>query len=80
LFSTCLTLLNEMLNEHSAHIGGDLHVERLFLFCLVWAFGGLLEGNALKTFSDLLKTLSSAYVSDLGYYLVKSFSSEFRRI
>ena len=60
LFNTCLTLLSEMLNEHQQHIGGDLHVERLFLFCLVWAYGGLLEGNAAKSFSDLLKTLSSA--------------------
>ncbi|CAK8694917.1 unnamed protein product [Clavelina lepadiformis] len=78
LFNTCLTLLSEMLNEHQQHIGGDLHVERLFLFCLVWAYGGLLEGNAAKSFSDLLKTLSSALpdydheISVFDYYVDES--------
>nr|CAB3238692.1 dynein heavy chain 8, axonemal-like [Phallusia mammillata] len=78
LFSTCLTLLGEMLNEHQQHIGGDLHIERLFLFCLVWAYGGLLEGTAVKGFSDLLKTLSSALpdydheISVFDYYVDES--------
>ncbi|XP_077973667.1 uncharacterized protein LOC120348568 isoform X2 [Styela clava] len=78
LLTTCLTLLGEMLNEHQQHIGGDLHIERLYLFCLVWAFGGLLEGNTVKTFSDLLRTLSSALpdydhdISVFDYYVDES--------
>ncbi|KAL5009692.1 hypothetical protein ScPMuIL_011997 [Solemya velum] len=63
LFSTCLGLLSAMLADN-IEIGGELHIERLFLFCLIWTFGGLLDGVDRRGFSDLLKTLSSALPDD----------------
>ncbi|XP_071801693.1 uncharacterized protein [Asterias amurensis] len=77
LFKMCLGLLTAMLNEH-VEIGGELHIERLFLFCLIWSFGGLLEGNDRKNFSDLLRTLTSALpdydhdISVFDYYVDES--------
>ncbi|XP_030850579.1 dynein heavy chain 8, axonemal isoform X3 [Strongylocentrotus purpuratus] len=76
-FKTCLGLLESMLNEH-IEIGGELHIERLFLFCLIWTFGGLLEGSDRKGFSDLLRTLTSALpdydhdISVFDYYVDES--------
>ncbi|XP_022081686.1 dynein gamma chain, flagellar outer arm-like [Acanthaster planci] len=77
LFKMCLGLLTAMLNEH-VEIGGELHIERLFLFCLIWSFGGLLEGSDRKNFSDLLRTLTSALpdydhdISVFDYYVDES--------
>jgi dynein heavy chain len=51
LFISLLSLLSAMLNES---IGGEIHIERLFLYCLIWTFGGVLEQNDQKGFSDLL--------------------------
>jgi len=61
MFKTCLGLLAAMLADN-IEIGGELHIERLYLFCLIWTFGGLLDASDRKAFSDLLKTLSTAYV------------------
>ncbi|XP_064629693.1 uncharacterized protein LOC135488785 isoform X2 [Lineus longissimus] len=63
MFQTCINLLSAMLADNK-QIGGELHIERLYLFCLIWAFGGLLEDSDRKAFSDLLKTLSSALPDD----------------
>ncbi|XP_071504103.1 dynein axonemal heavy chain 5-like [Diadema antillarum] len=76
-FKACLGLLESMLNEH-IEIGGELHIERLFLFCLIWTFGGLLEGSDRKNFSDLLRTLTSSLpdydhdISVFDYYVDES--------
>lgn len=59
LLRTCLALLAAMLADN-IEVAGELHVERLYLFCLMWTFGGLLDANDRKAFSDLLKTLSTA--------------------
>ncbi|XP_033113255.1 dynein heavy chain 5, axonemal-like isoform X2 [Anneissia japonica] len=75
MFQMCLGLLTAMLNEINVSIGGELHIERLFLFCLIWSFGSLLEGNDRKNFSDLLRTLTSALpdydheISVFDYYV-----------
>lgn len=60
LFKSCLNVLSAML-EDNHEIGGDVHIERLFLFCLMWTFGGLLGPVDQKRFSDVLTTLSNAY-------------------
>ena len=59
LFQTCLALLSAMLADN-IEIGGELHIERLYLFCLMWTFGGLLDEKERKGFNDLLRTLSTA--------------------
>jgi len=46
----------------NVEIGGEAHIERLYLFCLMWTFGGLLDKADRKGFSDLLKSLSTALV------------------
>lgn len=62
LFSSCLSLLTALLQEHT-DLGGDLHVERLFIFSLIWTFGGLLTREIdQKNFSQLLLAVSTAYV------------------
>ncbi|XP_053397319.1 dynein axonemal heavy chain 5-like isoform X6 [Mercenaria mercenaria] len=63
MFKTCLGLLAAMLADN-IEIGGELHIERLYLFCLIWTFGGLLDASDRKSFSDLLKTLSTALPDD----------------
>ncbi|WAR07684.1 DYHG-like protein [Mya arenaria] len=63
MFKTCLGLLAAMLADN-IEIGGELHIERLYLFCLIWTFGGLLDAHDRKVFSDLLKTLSTALPDD----------------
>ncbi len=59
MFETCLQLLTTMLDEN-VEVGGDLHIERLFLFCLMWTFAGLLNEAHVKGFDKLLATLSTA--------------------
>ncbi|CAH1799095.1 unnamed protein product [Owenia fusiformis] len=63
MFKTCIDLLSAMLSDN-VEIGGEMHIERLYLFCLIWSFGGLLEEKDIKGFSDLLKTLSTALPDD----------------
>lgn len=63
MFRTCLGLLSAMLADN-IEIGGELHIERLYLFCLIWTFGGLLDATDRKGFSDVLKTLSTALPDD----------------
>ncbi len=48
--------------DDNIELGGELHIERLYLFCLMWTFGGLLEDKEKKSFNDLLATLSTALV------------------
>ncbi|XP_071818739.1 dynein axonemal heavy chain 5-like isoform X4 [Apostichopus japonicus] len=77
MFKMCIGLLEAMLNEHIS-IGGELHIERLYLFCLIWSFGGLLQGTDRKNFSELLRTLTSALpdydheISVYDYYVDES--------
>ena len=59
MFQMCIKLLTAMLMEN-VEIGGELHIERLYLFCLMWSFGGLLDEKDIKGFNDLLGTLSTA--------------------
>ncbi|XP_025098007.1 LOW QUALITY PROTEIN: dynein gamma chain, flagellar outer arm-like [Pomacea canaliculata] len=63
MFRTCLGLLSAMLADN-IEIGGELHIERLYLFCLIWTYGGLLDAADRKAFSDLLTTLSTALPDD----------------
>ncbi len=58
-FQMTLGILSAMLSENK-EIGGEVHIERLYLFCLIWSFGGFLSDAETKQFSDLLKTLSAA--------------------
>ncbi|XP_066569884.1 dynein axonemal heavy chain 8 [Amia ocellicauda] len=59
LFQTTTSLLQAMLNDKAQSLGGPLHIERLFLFCLIWIAGGLIKGPEKKKFSDILKTHTS---------------------
>jgi len=59
MFQTCLNLLSAMLKDN-IEIGGELHIERLYLFCLMWSYGGLLNTKEQKGFNELLATLSTA--------------------
>lgn len=61
LFTSCLRMLSSMLADNVEN-GGEIHIERLFLFCLLWTVGGLLDASSQKGFSDLLMKLSPAYV------------------
>eukprot|EP00794_Sanderia_malayensis_P000407 gene407-1042_t len=78
LFSSCLTLLSALLQEHT-DLGGDLHTERLFVFSLIWTFGGLLTREQDKnSFSQLLLSVSTAlpdydhHISVFDYYVDES--------
>jgi dynein heavy chain len=59
MFKTCVNMLSAMLADN-IEMGGELHIERLYLFCLMWSFGGLLDEKDTKGFNDLLGTLSTA--------------------
>ena len=59
MFKMCLNLLSAMLRDN-VEIGGELHIERLYLFCLMWSFGGLLDEKDRKGFNDMLSQLSTA--------------------
>lgn len=63
LFLSCLNLLGAVLSEN-ANISGEMHIERLFLYCLIWTFGGVLEESDQKGFSDLLYRLVTALPDD----------------
>lgn len=63
LFKSCLNLLNSMLTENT-NIAGEMHIERLYLFCLIWTFGGVLEQSDQRGFSDLLYRQVSALPDD----------------
>lgn len=63
LFKSCLNLLDSMLTENT-NIAGEMHIERLFLFCLIWTFGGVLEQNDQRLFSDLLYRQVTALPDD----------------
>ncbi|KAI8520697.1 hypothetical protein Bbelb_004510 [Branchiostoma belcheri] len=77
MFQNCLNLLKAMLDDN-VEIGGELHVERLYLFCLIWTFGGLLQGTDRQAFSNLLTSLTSALpdydheISVFDYYVDES--------
>ncbi|XP_052089132.1 uncharacterized protein LOC127725852 isoform X10 [Mytilus californianus] len=62
LFKSCLGLLSAMLADNRET--SEDHVERLFLFCLIWTFGGLLDSHDRKIFSEKLKMLSNTLPDD----------------
>jgi hypothetical protein len=45
--------------QNNADISGELHIERLYLFSLIWSFGVLLDDQDRKKFGDLLLTLTT---------------------
>lgn len=63
MFTTTLHLLSAMLADN-IEIGGDLHIERLFIFCLMWSFGAFLDQKERKQFSELLTTLTTSLPDD----------------
>jgi dynein heavy chain len=63
LFISCLSLLGAVLNENT-NIGSEMHIERLFLFCLIWTFGAVLDQADQKGFSDLLYKVVTALPDD----------------
>ncbi|KAM5165175.1 dynein axonemal heavy chain 5-like [Mantella aurantiaca] len=78
LFRSCTNLLAVMLNDKAQSIGGQLHIERLFVFCLIWSVGILFETPERKKFSELLKVYTSVLPDDdqeisvFDYYLDES--------
>ncbi|XP_077343463.1 dynein axonemal heavy chain 5-like [Lithobates pipiens] len=78
LFHSCTNLLTVMLNDKAQSIGGQLHIERLFVFCLIWSVGALIETSERKRFSELLKVYTSVLPDDeqeisvFDYYLDES--------
>ena len=47
--------------DHSECLAGDLHIERLYLFSLIWTFGNLLVHEDERCqFNELLLSLSNA--------------------
>ncbi|KAG2467807.1 DYHG protein, partial [Polypterus senegalus] len=78
LFQTISNLLGAMLNDKAQSLGGQLHIERLFLFCLIWTVGGLLQDHDKKKFSDVLKIHSTSLpdydeeISVFDYYVDES--------
>ncbi|XP_078503742.1 dynein axonemal heavy chain 5-like [Lissotriton helveticus] len=78
LFSTCTNLLAAMLNDKAQSIGGQLHIERLFIFCLIWSVGGLLDTTEMKRFNELIKVYTSVLpdyeneISVFDYYVDES--------
>ncbi|XP_044146080.1 dynein axonemal heavy chain 5-like isoform X2 [Bufo gargarizans] len=64
LFHSVTSLLAIMLNDKAQSIGGQLHIERLFIFCLIWSVGSLIECAERKKFSDLLKVYTSVLPDD----------------
>jgi dynein heavy chain len=59
MFQTCLSLLSAMVSENM-QVSGELHIERIYLFCLMWSYGSFLNDKDRKAFNELLKTLSTA--------------------
>lgn len=63
LFISCLSLLGAMLSENPS-IASEIHIERMYLYCLIWTFGGILNENDQRGFSELLYKLVSALPDD----------------
>ncbi|KAM4043310.1 dynein axonemal heavy chain 5-like isoform 1-T1 [Anomaloglossus baeobatrachus] len=64
LFHSFTNLMTILLNDKAQSIGGQLHIERLFIFCLIWSVGSLIEYSERKKFSDLLKVYTSVLPDD----------------
>ena len=64
--------------QGNTDIGGELHIERLYLFSLIWSFGGLLDESDRRRFSELLLSLTTALpdydqeISVFDYYVDES--------
>ncbi|XP_048577711.1 dynein axonemal heavy chain 8 isoform X3 [Nematostella vectensis] len=77
LFSTCLAMVKALI-EGNTDIGGELHIERLYLFSLIWSFGSLLDDHDRKKFSEILLSLTTALpdydqeISVFDYYVDES--------
>uniref|UniRef100_A0A7M5WVD3 Uncharacterized protein n=2 Tax=Clytia hemisphaerica TaxID=252671 RepID=A0A7M5WVD3_9CNID len=65
LFSSCLSMLSSLLRDHQESLAGELHIERLYLFSLIWTFGSLLiHDQERHQFNALLLSLSNALPDD----------------
>ncbi|CAE1271151.1 DNAH [Acanthosepion pharaonis] len=53
MFTNCLQMLTLLLSD-KLELAGNVHVKKLFLFCLIWAFGGHLNEEDRKSFSSFL--------------------------
>jgi len=62
-FSITLRLLDAILRENT-HITTDIHVERFFIFCLTFVVKIVINPDEQKSYSDLLKTLTSVLPDD----------------
>jgi dynein heavy chain, axonemal len=77
LFISLLNLLHAMLSENP-NISSEVHIERIYLYCLIWTFGGVLQATDQKGFNDLLNNLTSALPDDdlkssiFAYYVDES--------
>ncbi|XP_075255403.1 dynein axonemal heavy chain 5-like isoform X4 [Convolutriloba macropyga] len=67
LVDNCLSFLTTLMKNSDVELedyvnvtGGLIHVERLFLFSLIWTFGGLLTKEERKPMNDLIRNLSTA--------------------
>ena len=59
MLQSALRLLRTMLTDNK-QLAGELHVERLLVFALIWSFGAFLERpQDRKAFDQLLKSLSN---------------------
>ena len=59
VLQSALNLLGTMLSDNK-QLAGELHVERLLVFCLVWSFGAFFERLLdRKNFDQMLKSLSN---------------------
>ena len=59
MLQSALRLLGTMLTDNK-QLAGELHVERLLVFALIWSFGAFLERlQDRKAFDQLLKSLSN---------------------
>lgn len=65
MLQSALRLLGTMLTDNK-QLAGELHVERLLVFALIWSFGSFLERpQDRKAFDQLLKSSSNWYVDSL---------------
>ena len=64
LFTSCLNLLSSLLVDHP-DLSGDLHIQRLFVFSLIWVFGGLISNeNDRHQFNTLVLSLTNVLPDD----------------
>lgn len=74
LLTYCMPFQNY---AETAEVFEEMHVERLFLFAVVWSFGSLLQEPDRSRFSDFIKSLtkwSAELPVDSGMYAMHGLS------